>query len=155
MKACGNKPLDKFTQRDYILLIHHFKQEKGKLGEKSLSPATQNVYLRHLSAMWKYFIKQKWVTDNIIEKVKESKKKAEAIPADDLQVILDHFRQTNKKHYYTVRLLLVTGWRVSTLLAQRWEKIHFGSDKFVARNVKANQDFDYPLHSELRIDICP
>lgn len=147
MKVCSNMSIQKYDVRDYNKLLNFFNQDKGR----QYSQTSQAIYSRHLYALWNYFIKRGYVKENIILKIRAPKGKVEAIPFNEMQIILNHFQQKkDKAQYYLIYFQLITGFRISTTLVQTWDQIDFENEVITAINVKAkNKHFYFPLHTEL------
>lgn len=166
-KEDSDKPIRKNTVRAYVYAVRHFKtalknrpvnQYTAKDGKRFIDymvkrgdkQNTQGIHTRHLHALWNYFVEKGYAKTNIIKKVPQSKPNPVAIPFQEAQVILDYFQQKNMQHYHFVYFLLLTGFRVSTALAQKWEDVYFDLSVMKAYNVKAGHDFFFPIHDELK-----
>ena len=144
INACGDNYVDQYTAKDYAQLISYFNK-------KGYSQAGQAIHTRHLSALWNYFIKKKYCTENIIIKIKAPKGIANAIPYAEMQKILKYYEAKNKDQYNLVYFLLLTGFRISSALVQTWENIDWEGEVIIATNVKAkHKTFYFPLHDELK-----
>lgn len=149
IKVCSNMSIQKYDLRDYNKLLNFFNQNKNN--NKKYSQTSQAIYSRHLYSLWNYFIKTGYIKENIILKIRAPKGKVEAIPFNEMQIILNHFQQKkDKAQYYLIYFQLITGFRISTTLLQRWDQIDFEHEVITAINVKAkNKHFYFPIHTEL------
>lgn len=144
MNACSDKYIDTYTNEDYLKLLEYFKK-------KDYSPHSQAIHMRHLSALWKFFVSKEYATENIIIKLKAPQAKVRAIPFALMQRILKYYREKQiLPQYHLVYFLLLTGMRISSALAQTWERINFEDEIILVRNVKAKKDFYFPIYPELK-----
>ena len=126
----------------------HIRLLLKRWNEKALSRNSQSMYCRHLSALWKYFVKEGYAEENLIPKIKYINKEPEDIAVKDLKIILDYL---DGKQYHVVKFLLTTGVRISTLLDLDWKDINWKEGFITFRNIKVNeQPFTYPLTQEIR-----
>ena len=63
-EASGDKPLYKYTRQDYFKLVQYFNN-------KNLSQNSKANYTRHLSSLFNWLVKNKFVENNFIDKIKE------------------------------------------------------------------------------------
>lgn len=142
--ACTNKDIADYFDRDFSDLIKYFHK-------KGFSQATMGIHTRHLFALWNYFIKKKYVSENVIQKIQAPKGSAEAISKQEMKKILNYFKESNIEHYNLVYFLLLTGFRISSALIQSWESVDLKNNLITATNVKArNKKFYFPIHPELK-----
>jgi integrase/recombinase XerD len=142
VKVCGQKNINRYTDQDYILLLNHFR--KINLSQNSIA-----IYTRHLSALWHYWLNQKYVDKNIIKKITPMQKPVEIIPMSDMKKILNYYKKRNIIHYRLIYFLLLTGFRISSALALNWDQVDFKNKLITATNVKAKKIFYFPIHPEL------
>lgn len=146
--ACGDKYIHYYSESDYEKLISYLRRKREKL---SLSEATISITTMHLSPLWNYFVRKGYAAENIIKIIKPPKKNVEPVPNDELQMILKYFEAHDKSQFQLVYFLLLTGFRISSALIQKWEDINFNDGYMNAINVKArNKPFTFPLYPELR-----
>lgn len=140
-----NKYIESYNHSDYSNLLKYFEK-------KGFSQTTNAINLRHLYALWNYFIKNKYSAENIIIKIKAQKGNPEPISFIEFQKILKYYKAKGddyKHHYHFVYFLLLTGFRVSTALKLKWEEVDFNNEVIYATNVKAKRPFIFPIHKEL------
>lgn len=144
IKAVGNKNIDLYADYDYSKLIEYFRK-------KGFSQSGMNIHTAHLSALFNYFVKKKYCNENIIQVIKPSKGIPKPLTDKELQKILIYYEEKAiKYHYYLVYFLVLTGMRISSALAQRWEMINFANKTMQVINVKAKRKrFYFPLYPEL------
>lgn len=144
IKAVGDKNIDLYTDYDYSKLIEFFRR-------KGFSQAGMNIHTAHLSALFNYFVKKKYCNENIIHVIKPSKGVPKPLTDKELQKILTYYEEKAiKYHYHLVYFLILTGMRISSALAQRWEMINIPNKTMQVINVKAKRKrFYFPIYPEL------
>lgn len=85
-----------------------------------------------------------------VQSIKPPRPEMEIIPESDLKAILAYFKAHNIVHYHLVNFLLLTGFRVSSAIAQRWDWINYETGLMQAYNKKANRPFYFPIYPELK-----
>ncbi len=144
IEACGDKKINRYTKKDYTLLIRHCQNQK-------LSEATSAIITRHLHPLWNYFVKNSYALDNIIIKLKTPKGIPKPIHPKELRTILKYYQDKGiAKQENTVLFLLFTGMRPSSAVVQDWEWIDLENEMMTVFNVKSNRFFLFPIHSELK-----
>lgn len=143
-KANGDKFIHQYSDTDYIKLLERFKK-------KGFSKAGLNIHTSHLSPLWNYFVKKKYTHENIIKITEAEKGSPKPIGYKELQGILKYYEaKGNDHHYHLIYFLVLTGMRISSALAQMWEKIDFQEKTMEVINVKAKRKVYYfPIHPEL------
>lgn len=132
------------SKTDYRRLLKRFD-------DRMLSQNSRSMYLRHLRALWKYFVKCGYAQENIITKIKYVDKAPEPIAPADLTKILNYLYSKSKKQYYIIKFLTLTGSRISTALVLDWKDINWKVNEIRLRNIKINQQpFLFPLTRELK-----
>ena len=76
------------------------------------------------------------------------KKKSEIISDYDLRELIDFFKKRNKEHYDLVKLLVITGFRISEAIALEWGDIK--GDHIIVKNIKAKRRDYFPLTDEIK-----
>ena len=155
-EAITDKPILYITRKDFNKLISRFDDLGAAL-------TSIDIHTRHLYAMFRYFVKRKYIEENPITVMVSPKREADPIPRDDMEVILKHFQskylnwdderkiEEAKAQYHLIYFLLLTGFRISSALAQVWEKIVMKENMMTAINVKARgKEFYFPIHPELK-----
>lgn len=141
--ACHDKDLAGYNYRDYTRFLEY-------LTGKGYSDTTKAIHMRHLSAIWKYFVAQNYVHENIIIKLRPPRIEPDPIPFDEMQVILDYFEKRDFWQYAFVYYMLLTGMRESSALTQKFKDINFSGRVIKAVNVKAQRrEFYVPVSEEL------
>lgn len=144
IKANGDKFIHQYSDTDYIKLIERFRK-------KGFTKAGMNMHTAHLSPFWNYFVKKKYCTENIIIVTEPEKGSPKPIGYKELQSILKYYEsKIFNHHYHLVYFLILTGMRISSALAQRWEMIDFDEKIMKVKNVKAKGKIYYfPVYPEL------
>ena len=145
--VASDKEIRKYKQTDFNNLLIHFQE----LGLKQNSKA---IYTKHLHKLFSYFLDKNYCSVNIIEKVEEEiKEEPEDIPLDDLNVLLNHFKETNINRYNIVYYMLLTMTRPSSVVVQELNFINFDKKFIKILNVKAQRKqkpyYVFPLFKEL------
>lgn len=150
IKACSDKPLVDYTEKDYIKFLYY-------LNENNLSQNTKSIYNRHLKAIWSFFVNKNYCKTNIVSTIPANHKDPEPIPNDDLQTILNHLRShtDNIYQYHLIMFLLLTGCRPSSAMVQTAENIDYNNNVIKIVNVKTGKRkgreyYNFPLYSSLR-----
>lgn len=160
--AVGDKPIKEYNEWDYKKFkkfLNEFEytranKTKSKQTEeyivRNLSNNSKGIYTTHLKAIFSFFVKRKYISENFIVPIKKKIKKPEIIEKDDLEIILDHLAKSqNKMQYYLIKFLLLTGFRKSTALDLKWKNIDFRNKVIIANNVKKEREFLFPLTTEV------
>lgn len=143
-ECCGDKAISAYSKNDYKKLLLYFDKKK-------YSKNTQGIYTAHLHALFEYFKSSGYLKENVITIVKKDTKVPEKIDDSDLKVILHTlYSKGNKDQYYLIMFLLITGFRISSALALKWESIDFVNGFVVAPNVKKDREFFFPLTDDLK-----
>lgn len=150
LKVCSNKPISEYTEKDYTKFLYY-------LDDVKLSQNTKSIYTRHLKAIWSFFLSKNYCNVNIIIKIPEKIKDPDPIPANDLQIILNHLRSHTVQiyQYHLIMFMLLTGCRPSSALVQPAENIDFNNNVIRIVNVKTGKRkgkdyYNFPLYSSLR-----
>lgn len=154
VKAAGDKPINKYNDKDYDKLLFRFESLESSLNTKS-------IYTRSLVALWEWFIEKKYAPKNIIEATDGEDKDPDPIPADDLIKILNELK-THKRsphHFQIIYFMLLTGCRPSSAIVQLKENIFFKEKKIKIQNVKTGRRkkkpfYWFPLYKELFRLVC-
>jgi integrase len=130
VNACGDKDITDYSIEDYSRFIKYCAAHK-------FSDTTNSIHTRHLFSLFNYFIKKRYIAENIIIKLKTPRRDPEPVPFDDMQIILDYFEQRSFWQYAFVYFLLLTGMRESSALIQTRDDIDIEARVIKAINVKA------------------
>jgi len=143
---CGNILIKDVTKQ-------HGNQLEAYLYKNKRSKNTAVTYLNHLRVVFNYFKNEKWIETIPIPKVKWDDRPIVTLAEADLKKILDFLKKEEeyKLTYYLVRLLLLTGFRISELLNLRKDMIDFEHNVINIRNFKGKRNEVFPLYPELRI----
>ena len=140
--ACGNKLLLDYTKKDYHNFIIY-------MAGKNLSQQSQGLISRTLYALFNYYLKQKIIDENIITVIKPQNKKPEAIPPEDLKLILSHLRERNLAAYNFAKFLYLSGFRIGEAIRLRWVDIDYKKKLLYVHNHKAKRVDVLPLLPDL------
>lgn len=146
IKFTGDHYVIDYTEQDYINFVKFLKS-------KNLAHNTIVTYTKHLRVIWQWMIEKKYTEKNIIGSLKREKKTARTIPDTDLKMLFNYFYSKNKLHYYTIRILYFTGFRISTLIQLKVSDIDFTGGYIYYRNVKADKNSIFPLFHELEQEL--
>lgn len=144
IKILGNKPINKYTNKDYYEFIQTLKNNNA-------NPTTISTLSKHLIPIFNYAKKKLYVKESIIKQIPAPKGIPSPIPLNDLNVILNYYkRKENKEHYYIVLLLLLTGLRPSSLQKMKFSDIDFENKYITIYNIKGKKIFPFPLTNRLK-----
>lgn len=150
--------IHELTARDY----YHFVKF---LNAKGYSEASKSSFTKHLSVIFRFFVEQKYLEKTIIKIIPSPPGLPDPIPADDLVTIIDFYRTKSdtyktrnvahspadvRQQYHFVKMMLLTGFRQSTVLELTWDKINYRDNHIIAKNVKGKKIFLFPIHQELQ-----
>ncbi|MEI8129319.1 MAG: tyrosine-type recombinase/integrase [bacterium] len=140
----GDMPLDKYNTAHYGKLIKALRKDEKK-------ETTISIISRSLNVFFAYFVKKKYIQENIITRIKSPDVAPTPILPSDLKIILDELKSKKDfpQHYQIIKFLVLTGMRPSSALAQTWEKINMQLKVMEVTNVKANKIFQFPIYNEL------
>jgi integrase len=168
IKACTDKKIYKYTDKDYEKLLFYFDElkvpagrKKNKEGEletiyKQLSINTRSIYTRSLRSLWNYFIGKNYAAKNIILPLDEEEKDPDPIPHEEMYSIIQYFKEDEDypHHYWIIYFMLLTGCRPSSAMVQLKEDIFIKRKVIRIRNVKSERKkkkaYLFPLYSELK-----
>lgn len=162
IEVVGNKNIHDCTGTDCSTLIRHMIKE-------DYAPASQNSYTKRLWVLFNYFIKKKWIHDNIIVITSEPEYFPDPIPENELKVIFNYYKNkkdfitlqlkkpnaslsedTISKQYLFIRLMLETGFRQSTIMQLTPSDFEIKEKRIKAHNAKRkNKIFYFPIHKRL------
>ncbi len=140
--------LTDLDRADFQRFSIYLSKTIGKNG-KPFSPNSKNIYSRSLRNMFTWLKAEKYVNENFVILEKGEVKQLEVIPLETLELIKTHLFHKNKKAYYFIRMLELTGLRKSSALALSWEQIDFQSNIITIDNVKKNRKFIFPLTNDI------
>lgn len=148
--AAGDKEIRKYSKRvDYYALLEYF--EKNGIRQNSAA-----IYIRALRPIWNYFIKEKLVSENIMDKIQSEEAEPAPIPLEEMFRILIYFRENkeNPHYFHVLYFMLLTGCRPSSAIVQLKENIFFKEKYIQIENVKTGARkgkklYQFPLYPEL------
>lgn len=144
IKVAGDKHINNYNDLDYSRLVEYFRK-------KGFSQSGMSIQTSHLSPIFNFFVKKKYISENIIKVIPASKGTPKPLTDKELQGILKYYETKSiDYHYHLVYFLVLTGMRISSALAQRWEMISFENKTMQVINVKAKRKaFYFPIYPEL------
>ena len=147
--AIKPKPICDYTQADMGKYVEYMKQPHKKAKE-GFKQSSISIITMHLSAIWNYFVKQKYCTENVVLIVKPPAALPHPIPETDLTIIKDHFETCGHPEWnHYVKFLLYTGIRPTAALEQLWEWVDFKEKTIMLFNQKSSSYFFFPLYGDL------
>lgn len=142
IQSAGNKNIAKYTQRDYHQFLLYMKA-------RELSNQSQAFITRTLYALMNYYVRRKMITENIITVVKPVNKKPEAIPLEDMKLILHALREKNLPAYNFCMFLYLSGFRIGEAVRLVWSDVDFEKGLIYVQNHKAKRRDVLPLLDDL------
>lgn len=133
---------------DQISDIYGAKLKNYLLDIKSHN--TTASYLRHLRVLFNFFIRQDYIKYNPIPKIKTEDKPIITIPEDHLKKILNYLNDAYTMGYHLIKLLLMTGFRISEVLSLTQQSINFNDNVILVHNKKANRNEAFPIYKKLK-----
>ena len=145
----GDMQLHKYTPQvlnGFILHLRSLDEEKKPLyKETSIS-----IITRSLRVLWLYFIKCKYVAENVIPFVKSPLVKPTPVSLRDQKIMFNELKTNHKpEHLHFINFLLLTGMRPGSAIEQRWEWVDFENKCMQVKNIKADRMFVFPLYKKL------
>lgn len=154
IKIVGDKSLYQLSNYDSISFNTALNEMSRKGKGKQIVSISQNTkanYTRHLSALFTWYQHNKFISDNIIQKVKPERKEVESIPPEHLQKIFDGLAEKNlKKNLDLIKLKYYCAYRVEELLQAQVDDFDFQNSVVKIRNFKANRVDEIPMVEDLR-----
>lgn len=155
IEASGDIPVNDYHKNDFIKFVNYLK-------EKKLAHNTISTYSKHLLVIWNWLKKNNYCSQIIITKIKQTHLPPVPIPASDLKIILQYFKKQKDypHHYFAVKLLYLTGMRISSLVELQGRDIDFKNKVIYYNNKKAKRKSIFPVYKELesllkKMDIQP
>ncbi len=148
-EAIKPKPICDYTAADMGKYVEYMKQPHKKAKE-GFKQSSMSIITMHLSAIWNYFVKQKYCAENVVLIVKPPAALPHPIPEPDLKIIKEYFEKSAHKEWnYYVKFLLYTGIRPAAALEQLWEWVDFNEKTIMLFNQKSSSYFFFPLYTDL------
>lgn len=143
VKLNGNIYVDDFSDKHYQKFRDYLLKRK--------SYHTVCTYLNHIRILFNMLIEKKFYNKpNPVKKLKEKPKKITIISDSDFNAILSHLQQNNEQAYKLIKLLKLSGLRLSEAIFLEWQDIDFTENVITVNNKKANRIDFIPLHNELK-----
>jgi len=142
IEACGEKNVNEYKSSDNHKLMMLFDK-------KNFSENTKGIVTTHLYALFNFFKANNYIKEIAFKKVARKVKLPECYDDGDLAVILDYLKNHDRKKYYFILFLLFTGFRISTALEVDWKNIDFENGFIIAKNVKRDRDFFFPITDDV------
>ena len=140
IKSRGDHPLIRYSNSDFYQWVQNLRDKKK-------SQNTIAIYSRHLHAIWNWFIKNKLIESNIIDRVPGEKKTVKIIPDADLQII---YAALTPDQVNTIKWLLHTGMRVGESVLLKTSQIDLKNNIIYLRNVKGKRNETLPIIAPVR-----
>lgn len=143
------KKLENYTGN---LLVTEIDEEIVNGFERSinLSKNTVEIIFRHLRIIFEYFRSKKYIEMNPFPKKEKSPKKIKVMSEDELNLILRVLKNKNEEQYRAIKLLLMTGLRISELIRLKHEDIDYKRNIIYISNSKGKRVDAFPLYYKLR-----
>lgn len=153
ISVTGDKYLYRYSRIDGINFNNYLNNHtrKGtKNTQQHISQNTKANYTRHLYSLFHWFVKNKLIKENIIEKFKIEKKQVETIPPEELKTIFKAFEGVNlKKNRDLIMLKYFAAYRAEELLSAKTEDFNFNTRIVKISNLKANRVDEIPMVDDL------
>ena len=128
----------------------HFNIFKDNLKNK-VSENTIASYLKHLRNIFNYLIKAELYNKaNPVPFKKTELKEPIIIPDKDLEKIFNHLKLNDLDTYYIIKLLSLTGMRITECLSVTKSDFDFENNIMTVHNFKAKRTDKLPLYHDLK-----
>ena len=138
-----NTLVNKIGEEDVEKLKYYMKED---LGFKHNTIAS---YIKDLKTFWNWLLKEKYVAENIVDRIPLKENPIVVIPPDQFKQILTIFKNRNKKHYNFLMFLKLTGFRVSEAVDLQWADVDFAANRIKVRNQKGKRVDLFPLYPKV------
>ncbi len=138
-----NSLVSKIVEEDIEKLKYYMREELG------LKHNTIASYIKDLKTFWNWLIKEKFVSENIVDRIPLKENPIVIIPPDHFKKILTIFKNRNKKHYNFLMFLKLTGFRVGEAVSLQWTDIDFESNRIKIYNQKGKRVELFPLYPRI------
>lgn len=135
--------------KEFEKFIEYSKRSKKKEARK-VSKNTIEIIFRQLRIIFEFYRKRGYIHENPFPKKEKEERKIRVIPKEELDMILYLLRKHNLEQYRTIKLLVMTGLRVSELIRLRFDDIDFRRSLMYIKNNKGRRVDEFPLYGELR-----
>jgi len=148
----GHKSVGEIKERDILAIIS--KMEK----EHHLSPRTQKIILEVLNPLFKYAVRNKYLTESPTEYINIKIPSQKKIVTDATELfkrvytgIIEYYHE--KPFYKALFLFAFTGRRKSEILNLKWENIDFIQDYYWIEDTKNGDKQRYKLSPMLKVTL--
>jgi integrase len=151
MRAINSRTISEFVAKR--------EKERGLKKESRVSPATINKELRHLRAVIRRAVKWDYIPKAPdFDFLREPEKLPTYVPPEHFLKLYDACDTMTKPGQFSfpaadwwrglLMFACMTGWRISSILAARWEDVDLEAGKVVSRfeDNKGRRDQSLPLH---------
>ncbi len=138
ISAAGDLKVNEYNEEDYLKLVEF-------LTNKKLVQNSQSIIMRNLNAFFNFFLKKKWIEENIIIRIPVEEKPIKIIKEDELNELLNYIKSKNIKAYGLIKFMAITGIRKGTALKLDWENIKLNEKIIDMPNQKGKRNFIYPI----------
>ena len=161
-RLCSPGRVETITTQTIDQFVAVRRKDRGKNPESLVSPATINKDLRHIKAALKIAVDWEYLSKMPrIRMVKEPEKLVRYVTPEHFKVIYESASvlavlpqasgQTYQSSQWWKALLAtayMTGWRISELLALRWDDVDLKAAEVITRHQdnKGNRDERVPVH---------
>lgn len=153
IKSAGDKYLYLYERIDAMGFnsFLNAKTRKGKEDtQQKITTNTKANYTRHLYALFQWLHKNKFIKENIIEKIKSEKLQVESIPPSELAEIFTAMKDVNlKQNLDLIKLKYFGAFRAEELLNVCAEDIDLKAKVLRIRNFKGNRVDEIPMVTDL------
>jgi integrase len=138
ISAVGDLKVNEYNEEDYLKLVEF-------LTNKNLVQNSQSIIMRNLNAFFNFFLKKKWIEENIIIRIPVEEKPIKIIKEEELNELLNYIKSKNVKAYGLIKFMAITGIRKGTALKLDWENIKLNEKIIDMPNQKGKRNFIYPI----------
>ena len=138
ISAAGDLKVNEYNEEDYLKLVEF-------LTNKKLVQNSQSIIMRNLNAFFNFFLKKKWIEENIIIRIPVEEKPIKIIKEEELNELLNYIKSKNIKAYGLIKFMAITGIRKGTALKLDWENIKLNEKIIDMPNQKGKRNFIYPI----------
>lgn len=140
-----NKFVKDYTTLDYMAFKSYLEKKMG------YSKNSQSIYTRSLKRFFNWCIEVGFLETNIAKHaVGQELKPIKIVPENDLKLILAEIKKVgNLSGYHICLFLYLSGFRISTVLALRWNDIIWNEGVIELPNVKSKRCDIYPLTKQV------
>ena len=143
IELIGDIPIKQVTDE-------HAVKFESILREKNLKDYTIHNYFAQLITIWNFFIKKKLASEQPFYPIGTTEKPVVVIPESEIKLILDHLNNyENRLNYFLIKLLYMTGMRISEALSFSKTDIDFKNNIILIKNTKKHRDEQFPIYNTL------